>query len=501
MWSYLCTSTGAQTGFWTQWKSAATIITDISLTNDEKIVASQSFLQKAQSDKDSTNLLCGYGLLFHAYMNIQDYANANLSLKQAEELASMSNDASQLGWVKHKQAVLAIRLITFEKAKLYCLSSIEYCTIGKDSLCLALSHEQAGSIYGGLDQFDSAQIHFEFAQTLLTKFASENHIAAFNNNYANMQSLTGHPEKAIPYLNKAIDYYRKTGRTKTQLKVTNNLGRAHLEHGDYSKARLIYEQCVKLNKENKYSDNLISNYNGLFDLAYKTDKMKEAFLYLDTYYELKDSLVGAQTQHEIAELESNYTNQKLELELAHEKVSVQVIKRKLERRNSILFVVFLLLLSMFALLRWRAKIARQQLTGNKQHLNSLTKVILDKNEALIELQEQVLKQKESMDNDNQTEADLNLFDMRILTDSDWKEFLSSFEKAYPKYVQQLRQTYSDITESEERLFLFIKLKLGRKEIATILGINPESVKKTRSRLRKRLGLATEIKLDDFISQF
>ena len=94
-----------------------------------------------------------------------------------------------------------------------------------------------------------------------------------------------------------------------------------------------------------------------------------------------------------------------------------------------------------------------------------------------------------------------LYNQRILTNEDWTAFKMSFEKAYPGYLIRLRNKFAYLTEAEERLFIFIKLNLKSKEIAAILGISADSVKKTRSRLRKRLELPEETDLDEFVLAF
>jgi DNA-binding CsgD family transcriptional regulator len=42
--------------------------------------------------------------------------------------------------------------------------------------------------------------------------------------------------------------------------------------------------------------------------------------------------------------------------------------------------------------------------------------------------------------------------------------------------------------------------LTRKEIAAILGVTTEAIKKSRSRLRKKLGLPSELRLEIYLKQ-
>ena len=82
-----------------------------------------------------------------------------------------------------------------------------------------------------------------------------------------------------------------------------------------------------------------------------------------------------------------------------------------------------------------------------------------------------------------------------------KESTQKIYESFPGYILKLRNRFPPITEAEERLFLFIKLQLTNSESADILGIKKETIKKTRSRLRKKLGIANGEVLDDFVRNF
>ncbi|HEY8938181.1 MAG TPA: hypothetical protein VIM65_23325, partial [Cyclobacteriaceae bacterium] len=51
-----------------------------------------------------------------------------------------------------------------------------------------------------------------------------------------------------------------------------------------------------------------------------------------------------------------------------------------------------------------------------------------------------------------------------------------------------------------RLSALIKLNLSIKEMASMLGISPESVKKSRYRLKRKLGLTENDVLEEFIEK-
>ena len=103
--------------------------------------------------------------------------------------------------------------------------------------------------------------------------------------------------------------------------------------------------------------------------------------------------------------------------------------------------------------------------------------------------------------DKPMDVELNLYNNRILTELDWELFKQQFDRLYPGYILRVRSKFPELSHGEERLFLLVKANLNASEMAQILGITVNAVKKSRQRLRKRLGLMPEDDLDDMIQSF
>ncbi|MGB5236435.1 MAG: LuxR C-terminal-related transcriptional regulator, partial [Flavobacteriaceae bacterium] len=56
----------------------------------------------------------------------------------------------------------------------------------------------------------------------------------------------------------------------------------------------------------------------------------------------------------------------------------------------------------------------------------------------------------------------------------------------------------EITKNELRLMALLKMNLSSKEIATILNISSEGIKKARYRLRKKLDISSEESLQEMV---
>ncbi|WP_165958110.1 tetratricopeptide repeat protein [Segetibacter sp. 3557_3] len=79
----------------------------------------------------------------------------------------------------------------------------------------------------------------------------------------------------------------------------------------------------------------------------------------------------------------------------------------------------------------------------------------------------------------------------ILTDEDWRHFRNLFEQVHPQFIPQLKDRFPDLSPGETRLLILTKLKISTREMATMLGITVDAIRKARYRLRKRLNFDKE----------
>ena len=88
----------------------------------------------------------------------------------------------------------------------------------------------------------------------------------------------------------------------------------------------------------------------------------------------------------------------------------------------------------------------------------------------------------------------------ILTDEDWRHFRNLFEQVYPGFLYRLKERFSDLSQAEIRLLILTKLKLPSRDMAHMLGIAVEAIRKTGYRVRKKLSLDEESNLTELIQQ-
>lgn len=80
----------------------------------------------------------------------------------------------------------------------------------------------------------------------------------------------------------------------------------------------------------------------------------------------------------------------------------------------------------------------------------------------------------------------------------WAHFDTYFQNVHPLFFENLTNQFPDISPTEMKLAAFLRLNLTTKEIAAITFLSVDSVKTSRSRLRKRLKLSPQENLVTFL---
>ena len=85
------------------------------------------------------------------------------------------------------------------------------------------------------------------------------------------------------------------------------------------------------------------------------------------------------------------------------------------------------------------------------------------------------------------------------TNDEWGTFKVHFESVHPQFFTTLSQLMPSLTPLELRQCAYIKINLSPKQVGNLLNITPDSVKKARMRIKKKLNLSPEDSLTKFIA--
>ncbi|WP_066627030.1 response regulator [Labilibacter marinus] len=112
------------------------------------------------------------------------------------------------------------------------------------------------------------------------------------------------------------------------------------------------------------------------------------------------------------------------------------------------------------------------------------------------------KQNANLRKKDQADIDemLELIEDRTSYDN-WNQFELVFQSVHPDFIKKLLKVYPELSMADLKLCVLIRLNISIKNIAYILHIKPESIKVSRSRLRKKMRLEQSQNLVSFLSQF
>jgi DNA-binding CsgD family transcriptional regulator len=88
----------------------------------------------------------------------------------------------------------------------------------------------------------------------------------------------------------------------------------------------------------------------------------------------------------------------------------------------------------------------------------------------------------------------------VQIDKDWENFNRHFEQVHQGFYSKLKKENQSLTSNDLRLSAMLRMNLSSKEVAAIMNVSPDSVKKARYRLRKKLQLEEEADLHSFMMQ-
>ena len=424
------------------------------------------------------------------------------------------------------------------KAIEFLLKALGYFEKVNDIGRVAMCHNNIGVIYRDQDQSDEAMIYFKKAYAVWSKQDAKSGIVRALNNIASVYENQMKDSLALDYYTRALKLCEEIQDKSFTSHLLYSVGKIHLKLKEYETAMKFQVRALGLGIEMEdptlqaqsygamseiYSalgqpekaltnakkglehslkitsqSDLLDSYYRVYKAYEKLNNYPKAYQFQSFYVALKDSIKNSENLSSIEKLKSRYELDKKESEIA-----LLTHRHQVEafRRNIFIIVltgsliIILLLYSRFRL------IVKKRLALKRQQLSLYTQSLIEKSETISKINRELEQFKSnSSGEDVQIMKIDKILQSNILTDEDWENFKKAFEDIYPSFFSKLRYKYPAITVSELRLSALIKLNLSIKEMASMLGISPESVKTSRYRLKKKLGLQENETVEEFIGK-
>lgn len=510
---------------------------------------------------NDSNQIVLLGQLSDWFYEQEDYINAiHYQLQKTQIFKKNVNEAYHAS-ANEKLALMYYHIGNYELSAKHYLEALKYFEKIEDERMMAQISGNLANVYTRIDNYKNAINYLNKAKAILEKeqFFNSRTIAGLYTNvglaYTGLMQL----DSALLYYNKALALINETENPLYFASILNNMGEVYFEQKEYEKALTDYEKSYslfseienyngmgasKLNiakikiQQEEYTEaivlskealTILEKINSLFFIvtahqqlyeAYKgLNDYKNANQHLEHYLLKKDSLKGNEKTEYIANLEMQYAaekeRQKIQL-LEQEKLLKEqelVIK---ETRFYIVIVsisalLFLTVLIIFYLksnlqknklnqLLLQQKQEKLKLTLNfkQKEVESFANYLKEKNQLLENLKKE-LGSTELPESSVVVKKLTGIINQYLHIDNDRKNLELKIDQEHQEFVQRLQEKHPQLTSNDIRLCSLILLDLNNKEMATILNIEPSSVKMSKNRLRKKLNLSQGKNLKHFLN--
>ena len=143
---------------------------------------------------------------------------------------------------------------------------------------------------------------------------------------------------------------------------------------------------------------------------------------------------------------------------------------------------------------------RQEIDFRNRELTGKALYISNKNEILSSIQSR-LKRWHDKPKEEREEVIRDINNMLKATrsgDYAWESFKKHFEEVHPDFFSGLSAKYENLSAGDLRIFAYFMLNLSGKEIARLLNITPEAVRKRKQRLREKIGLHPDTDISEWV---
>lgn len=426
----------------------------------------------------------------------------------------------------------------YDTAEIYLNKAIALNTEIGNTRGLLHNKGNLGYIYERSGQLDKAEQMYTALIDSLNKPGDSVYISMILSKLASINLRKNIKDKSFIFLKKAINIAEKIRDTSILALLYADIGELNLNSYDFDSAEVFLNKSVLYAKS---MDDAVTQLHAT-RLLLRSDTLRnnfrEASARLNSISILSDTVYARKVRHSLKASILQYDNQK-----KSQLIESQLIDMHSTRRQSQLYLELLLLATLSVVLLILVIVLRIRNNKRKQEIfeenliirdleleNSIKEDVINKlkiskieEEIKIKEREQVcaalaLEQKNELLNLISEKISESMHDNGTLNVSALNEVVASiksqlkssiesnlfnqeFNKLHSNFYTNLKEKHPDLTKSELKFCAYLKLNLGGNQIARLINVTPEAIRKTRYRIRKKINIAPLESLEDYISMF
>jgi len=366
-----------------------------------------------------------------------------------------------------------------------------------------------GLIYRNLKQYRYAIDNFQQSLNMAIANRDTAWIGIAKGNIGSCYFLEKQYAKAIPYIETDYNTSLKFNERQNAAIALLRLVKINLDYRNTSLADKQLDTVTNLLKNS--NEDVLKEITSYYDLKSKlyeeTGQPEKSVKYREIYETYKDSLTKRDNLAAIQRIQMKYEADERLRELNKIEVATRIRNVKTDAGIAVLILLLIILVLVYNRQRLKSKKDKELLLAEKQmvderlknakaSLHKFTENIRQKNVLIENFKQEI--EKLSMQSANKSDADHleKLLQAHIMTDANWTEFKRLFSKVYPGFFVSLSKENPTLSTTDTRIVALMKLGLSNAEMANMLGITVEGIKKAKQRLRKKMDVQAVIETEN-----
>ena len=346
-------------------------------------------------------------------------------------------------------------------------------------------------------------------------------IMAYGINTGTIYNLIGKYKKAESSYRLVIDIASEFDIPLSLSDAKSGLGKSLLGQGRLFEAEQEVKASLDLALEIESLDKQLIAHKVAKDIHQKRKDLDKTVYHLEAIQMLNDSVFQIENAKQVDELQTKYESVKKDAEITLPNKEAELDDtRKKSLWGGLVLLALTALATIYSLTQRskkkqallskekaieleKRKHAEEELEYKKKELTAKALQLASKNEFLHSLEQEIGTLQSSIDGavGKTAQRISRMINNDQLDDTEWEQFGKEFSSIHQKWMDKLKAQYGDFSNTEWRLISLMKMNLSSKDIANILRISTNGVKKARYRLRKKMDLASEMDLQDYLISY
>jgi ligand-binding sensor domain-containing protein/ribosomal protein L23 len=145
------------------------------------------------------------------------------------------------------------------------------------------------------------------------------------------------------------------------------------------------------------------------------------------------------------------------------------------------------------------KLINEVIYKNKE-LADASMHLVERGDALVKVKDELQQLYKKTGGNHDVKKAIQLVSDIEKNNTNWEQFSSHFDEVNNGFLNKLKIKFPSLTNTDLKVCAYLQLKLSTKEIAQLMNISVRGVEISRYRLRKKLQLATEQSINDFLNE-